>query len=128
MDRADICTATAAVLSRHSGYDASITRAILQACTVACKALGSVRVGGGRTRCERKMTPLGAVAPGSTGRPPVPGSVRAEHLLHLGDLRLLGGGDVVGEVLGGNQGRTNTAQTKTPHAVGLSRGGSRGLM
>ncbi|GAA3398530.1 four-helix bundle copper-binding protein [Streptomyces roseoviridis] len=39
-DCADICTATAAVLSRHTGYDAGITRAILQACAVACKACG----------------------------------------------------------------------------------------
>ncbi|MFF8841151.1 four-helix bundle copper-binding protein [Streptomyces sp. NPDC015127] len=38
MDCADICTATAAVLSRHTGYDADITRAMLQACATACKA------------------------------------------------------------------------------------------
>lgn len=29
MDCADICNATASVLSRHTGYDADITRAIL---------------------------------------------------------------------------------------------------
>ncbi|MFJ8763119.1 four-helix bundle copper-binding protein [Streptomyces cyaneofuscatus] len=39
-DCADICTATASVLSRHTGYDANITRAILKACAVACKACG----------------------------------------------------------------------------------------
>lgn len=38
MDCADICTATAAVLSRHTGYDVNITRALLAACAVACKA------------------------------------------------------------------------------------------
>jgi hypothetical protein len=38
MDCADICNATAAVLSRHTGYDANITRAILTACATACKA------------------------------------------------------------------------------------------
>src|SRR5881398_3544994 len=31
-DCADICSATAAVLSRHTGYDANVTRAVLQAC------------------------------------------------------------------------------------------------
>lgn len=38
MDCADICNATASVLSRHTGYDANITRAILAACATACKA------------------------------------------------------------------------------------------
>jgi hypothetical protein len=40
MDRADIRTATASVLSRHTGYGANITRAILQACAMLCKACG----------------------------------------------------------------------------------------
>ncbi|CAM5552035.1 Four-helix bundle copper-binding protein OS=Streptomyces fumanus OX=67302 GN=GCM10018772_61990 PE=4 SV=1 [Streptomyces fumanus] len=40
MDCADICTATADVLSRHTGYDATITRAVLQTCAVVCKACG----------------------------------------------------------------------------------------
>ncbi|CAL9614077.1 hypothetical protein SUDANB6_05708 [Streptomyces sp. enrichment culture] len=40
MDCADICTTTAGVLSRHTGYDANITRAIVQACATACKACG----------------------------------------------------------------------------------------
>ncbi|MET9319120.1 four-helix bundle copper-binding protein [Streptomyces sp. NPDC003038] len=40
MDCADICNATAAVLSRHTGYDANVTRAILRACVTACKACG----------------------------------------------------------------------------------------
>ncbi|CAL9627035.1 hypothetical protein SUDANB15_05960 [Streptomyces sp. enrichment culture] len=30
--------ATAAVLSRHTGHDANITRAILQACATVCRA------------------------------------------------------------------------------------------
>jgi hypothetical protein len=37
-DCADICTTTARVLSRHTGYDANITRAQLQACQTVCKA------------------------------------------------------------------------------------------
>ncbi|MFC8295945.1 four-helix bundle copper-binding protein [Streptomyces sp. NPDC057242] len=39
-DCAGICTATAAVFSRHTGYDANITRAILKACAMVCKACG----------------------------------------------------------------------------------------
>ena len=35
-DCADICDATGRVLSRHSGYDANLTRAILEACRTAC--------------------------------------------------------------------------------------------
>ncbi|MFI2433292.1 four-helix bundle copper-binding protein [Streptomyces sp. NPDC018693] len=31
----DICNATASVLSRHTGYDANVTRAILTACACA---------------------------------------------------------------------------------------------
>ncbi len=37
-DCADICETTARVLSRHTGYDANITRAVLQACMAACRA------------------------------------------------------------------------------------------
>lgn len=36
MDCADICAATARVLSRHTGYDANISRALLSACAQAC--------------------------------------------------------------------------------------------
>ena len=36
-DCADICTTTGRVLSRHTGYDANITRAVLLACEVACR-------------------------------------------------------------------------------------------
>jgi hypothetical protein len=36
LDCADICTTTGAVLSRHTGYDANITSAILEACRLAC--------------------------------------------------------------------------------------------
>ncbi|MFF8644336.1 four-helix bundle copper-binding protein [Streptomyces sp. NPDC015345] len=39
-DCADVCAATAAVLSRHTGYDANITRAVLQACATVCKVCG----------------------------------------------------------------------------------------
>lgn len=40
LDCADICDATARVLSRHTGYDANISRALLEACIAACKACG----------------------------------------------------------------------------------------
>ena len=45
LDCADICATTGAVLSRHTGYDANITRTILDACRVAC--------GSCATECER---------------------------------------------------------------------------
>ncbi len=38
LDCADICQTTGRVLSRHTGYDANITRAQLQACAAVCKA------------------------------------------------------------------------------------------
>jgi hypothetical protein len=40
LDCADICATAARVLSRHTGYDANISRALLEACVVACKACG----------------------------------------------------------------------------------------
>ena len=40
LDCADICDTTARVLSRHTGYDANITRAQLQACVQACRSCG----------------------------------------------------------------------------------------
>lgn len=40
LDCADICGTTARVLSRHTGYDANLTRAMLEACATACKACG----------------------------------------------------------------------------------------
>jgi hypothetical protein len=39
-DCADVCAATGRVLSRHTGYDANLTRAVLEACAAACKACG----------------------------------------------------------------------------------------
>lgn len=39
-DCAAVCATTVQVLSRHTGYDANITRAQLQACIAACKACG----------------------------------------------------------------------------------------
>ncbi|MBV7700981.1 four-helix bundle copper-binding protein [Streptomyces sp. TRM70350] len=38
LDCADICETTGRVLSRHTGYDANITRAHLEACAQTCKA------------------------------------------------------------------------------------------
>ena len=40
MDCADICASTGKVLSRHTGYDANLTRAVLEACRTVCKACG----------------------------------------------------------------------------------------
>ncbi|MBC7289820.1 MAG: four-helix bundle copper-binding protein [Actinotalea sp.] len=40
LDCADICATTARVLSRHTGYDATITRAQLEACIAACRSCG----------------------------------------------------------------------------------------
>jgi hypothetical protein len=38
LDCADICATTARVLSRHTGYDAAISRTLLQACVVVCRS------------------------------------------------------------------------------------------
>lgn len=38
LDCADVCDTTARVLSRHTGYDANISRTLLQACIAACAA------------------------------------------------------------------------------------------
>lgn len=38
LDCADICAATGNILSRRTGYDANTTRAVLEACRIACKA------------------------------------------------------------------------------------------
>jgi hypothetical protein len=40
LDCADLCATTGNVLSRHTGYDADLTRTVLQACQAACKACG----------------------------------------------------------------------------------------
>jgi hypothetical protein len=40
LDCADVCAATGRVLSRHTGYDANLTRAVLEACAAACTACG----------------------------------------------------------------------------------------
>jgi hypothetical protein len=37
LDCADTCSTTGRVLSRHTGYDANLTRAVLQACVTACR-------------------------------------------------------------------------------------------
>jgi hypothetical protein len=38
LDCADVCTTTERVLSRHTGYDANITRAVLEACVQTCRS------------------------------------------------------------------------------------------
>jgi uncharacterized membrane protein len=40
LDCADVCDATSRVLSRHTGYDANISRALLEACIAVCRACG----------------------------------------------------------------------------------------
>jgi hypothetical protein len=40
LDCADICATTARVLSRHTGYDATISRSLLETCAAACKSCG----------------------------------------------------------------------------------------
>jgi len=40
LDCADVCDTTGRVLSRHTGYDANLTRTVLEACAAACKACG----------------------------------------------------------------------------------------
>jgi hypothetical protein len=42
LDCADICDTTGRVLSRHTGYDAHITRKVLEACMQACQSCGDV--------------------------------------------------------------------------------------
>lgn len=39
-DCADVCDTTGRVLSRHTGYDANLTRSVLEACAQACKSCG----------------------------------------------------------------------------------------
>ena len=42
LDCADVCDATGRVLSRHTGYDAHLTRRMLEACMQACQSCGDV--------------------------------------------------------------------------------------
>ena len=45
LDCADVCTATIGVTSRPGGYDASVTKPLLQACVAICHSCGD--------ECER---------------------------------------------------------------------------
>lgn len=38
LDCADICSTTGKILSRHTGYDANMTRTMLEACIAACRS------------------------------------------------------------------------------------------
>lgn len=40
LDCADSCMTTGRIVSRHTGYDANVTRAHLEACIAACRACG----------------------------------------------------------------------------------------
>ncbi|RKT55290.1 four-helix bundle copper-binding protein [Saccharothrix australiensis] len=40
LDCADVCTATVRVMSRHTAYNADVSRAVLEACVTVCKACG----------------------------------------------------------------------------------------
>ena len=53
LDCADICDATGRVLSRHTGYDANLTRAVLEACAAACKACGDECARHEQDHCQR---------------------------------------------------------------------------
>ncbi|PXY21243.1 four-helix bundle copper-binding protein [Prauserella muralis] len=39
-DCADVCETTARILSRHTGYDANLTQAVLEACATVCRSCG----------------------------------------------------------------------------------------
>ena len=41
LDCADVCETTGRVLSRQTGYDANLTRSVLQACAQACRSCGA---------------------------------------------------------------------------------------
>ena len=45
LDCADVCDTTGRVLSRQTGYDANLAKAVLEACAVSCKTCGD--------ECER---------------------------------------------------------------------------
>jgi Domain of Unknown Function (DUF326) len=40
LDCADVCATTGRVVSRQTGYDANVTRAVLQACIAICRSCG----------------------------------------------------------------------------------------
>jgi hypothetical protein len=40
LDCADLCETTGRVLSRHTGYDRNVARALLVACVAACRSCG----------------------------------------------------------------------------------------
>ena len=40
LDCTDVCTTTGRVVSRRTGYDANVTRAVLQACIATCRSCG----------------------------------------------------------------------------------------
>jgi hypothetical protein len=40
LDCADVCETTGRVVSRQTGYDGNVTRAVLAACAATCKACG----------------------------------------------------------------------------------------
>ena len=40
LDCADVCAATAGVVSRQTDYDANVTRPLLEACVAVCKSCG----------------------------------------------------------------------------------------
>ena len=45
LDCADVCDTTWRVLSRHTGYDAHLTRVVLEACVRACRTCGDTCAG-----------------------------------------------------------------------------------
>ena len=69
LDCADVCTATAGVISRQTDYDANITRPLLQACAATCKAAA--------TNANGMPTTMSTA--GSASRPADAASKPAEH-------------------------------------------------
>jgi len=56
-DCSDVCDTTFRVLSRHTGYDANITRALLDACRVACASCAWITpTSGVRRPCLRSAS------------------------------------------------------------------------
>ena len=76
-DCSDVCDTTGRVLSRHTGYDANLTRAVLEACAAACKACGDECA---RPRLDARALPgLFRGLPALRGR--LPGVARQPRLI-----------------------------------------------
>jgi hypothetical protein len=73
LDCTDVCTATLGVVSRHTDYDPTITRPLLETCVATCKAAATnaratpaLQALPGLRAC---LPPLRPSLPGTAGRP-----------------------------------------------------------